>query len=241
LSKERSVDMLRIAVVEDEKIYQEQLLDYLQKFQKEHQLPMDVETFTDGDAFINKYDAQFDIILMDVQMPLMDGMSAAEEIRKVDSKVVIIFITNMAQYAIKGYAVDALDYVLKPITYYAFSERLNKAINRLGKREAEYLTVKVKNGYTRLDMSDIYYIESQGHKLLLITKDATIEASGAIKELEKELNDEWFFRIHRSYLVNLAHVEGVKDKGVIVKGEELPISRANRKPFMEALVDQWDM
>ncbi|WP_078549691.1 LytR/AlgR family response regulator transcription factor [Litchfieldia alkalitelluris] len=233
--------MLRIAVVEDQSIYQEQLLDYLQRFQKENQVPMDVQTFTDGDEFINKYDAQFDIILMDVQMPLMDGMSAAEEIRKVDSKVVIIFITNMAQYAIKGYAVDALDYVLKPITYYAFSERLNKAINRLGKREVEYLTIKVKNGYTRLDMSEIYYIESQGHKLLLKTKDATIEASGAIKELEKELNDDWFFRIHRSYLVNLAHVEGVKDKGVIVKGEELPISRSNRKPFMEALVDQWDM
>ncbi|WP_407272833.1 LytR/AlgR family response regulator transcription factor [Radiobacillus sp. PE A8.2] len=233
--------MLRIAVVEDESIYQEQLLDYLQKFQKENQVSLDVETFTDGDQFINKYDAQFDIILMDVQMPLMDGMSAAEEIRKIDTKVVIIFITNMAQYAIKGYAVDALDYVLKPITYFAFSERLNKAIHRLDKKEAKYLAVKVKSGYTRIVVSDIYYIESQGHKLMLMTKDGEIESSGAIKDIEKELNDDPFFRIHRGYLVNLAHVEAVKDQGAVVKGEELPISRARRKPLMEALVDQWNM
>lgn len=233
--------MLRIAVVEDESIYQEQLLGYLKRFQKENQLSIEVETFTDGDEFINKYDAQFDIILMDVQMPLMDGMSAAEEIRKVDSKVVIIFITNMSQYAIKGYAVDALDYVLKPITYFSFSERLNKAVNKLRKKDTQYLTVKVKNGYTRLDVSDICYIESQGHKLLLFTKDVEVESTGAIKDLEKDLNEDCFFRIHRGYLVNLAHVDGVRDQGVIVKGKELPISRAKRKPLMSALVNQWNM
>ncbi len=75
---------------------------------------------------------------MDVEMKFMDGMSAAEEIRKMDTEVVIIFITNMAQYAIRGYAVDALDYVLKPVSYFAFSQRLNRAIGRMKKRDKDY-------------------------------------------------------------------------------------------------------
>ena len=81
-------------------------------------------TFTDGDEIAGGYKSVYDIILMDVQMRFMDGMSAAEEIRKVDPEVVIIFITNMSQYAIRGYAVDALDYVLKPVSYFAWSESL---------------------------------------------------------------------------------------------------------------------
>lgn len=233
--------MIRIAVVEDEELYQKQLIEYIQQYQKEKELPIDIVTFSDGDEFINKYTAQFDIILLDIQMPLMDGMSAAEEIRKVDSKVIIIFITNMAQYAIKGYAVDALDYVLKPITYFAFSERLEKAIERLNNRKTHYLTIKVKSGYTRLEISDIYYIESQGHKLLLFTKNGEIESSGAIKDLENELTNYRFFRIHRGYLVNLNYVEGVNDSYAKVHENELPISRAKRKSFMNALVNHWEM
>ncbi|MCZ0703223.1 DNA-binding LytR/AlgR family response regulator [Natronobacillus azotifigens] len=233
--------MLRIAVVEDEEVYQKQLIEFLERFQQEKEMPLDIEIYTDGDEFINKYDAQFDIILMDIQMPLMDGMSAAEEIRKIDSKVIIIFITNMAQYAIKGYAVDAMDYVLKPITYFSFSERLDKATKKLRKRETHYLTVKVTNGYIRLEVSDIYYIESQGHKLIIYTKDGEIESSGAMKDLENKLSDYGFFRLHRGYFVNLSHVEGINDSCALVKGDEIPISRAKRKNFMKSLADHGEV
>lgn len=231
--------MLRIAIVEDESLYQEQLIDFLNQFQREKKIPIESKLYTDGDEFVDSYEAQFDIVLMDVQMPLMDGMSAAEEIRKIDSKVVIIFITNMAQYAIKGYAVDALDYVLKPITYFPFSERLEKAIERLQNRETKYITIKVKSGYTRLQLSDIYYVESQGHKLIFHTKEGKVESNGAMKDLEKELDDYYFFRIHKGYLVNLNHVDGINEQGAVISGEELPISRAKRKLFMKAVANHW--
>ena len=87
-------------------------------FSKENGEVFNITVYSDGDQIVHKYKSQFDIILMDVEMKFMDGMSAAEEIRKVDTEVVIIFITNMAQYAIRGYAVDALDYVLKPVSYF---------------------------------------------------------------------------------------------------------------------------
>lgn len=193
--------MIRIAIVEDEKNYKEQLIDYLQRFEAERDEKVEIETFSDGDEIVTNYHAQFDIILMDIQMTFMDGMSAAEEIRKIDSEVVIIFITNMAQYAIKGYAVDAMDYVLKPISYFQFSERLNRAIDRMKTREIHYITVRVKGGVRRFEVSDIYFVESQGHKLIFSTKQGEFIASGTMKELEDDLSCYHFFRGNKGYLI----------------------------------------
>lgn len=125
--------MIRVAIVEDEASYMKQFQKYLAQYAKESGEEFDIVTFTDGDEIAGGYKSVYDIILMDVQMRFMDGMSAAEEIRKVDPEVVIIFITNMSQYAIRGYAVDALDYVLKPVSYFAFSQRLDRAIARMKK------------------------------------------------------------------------------------------------------------
>ena len=108
--------MIRIALVEDDPAYAEQLLSYLKEYEKESKERISVQTFSDGEDIVTEYRADYDIILMDVEMKFMDGMSAAEEIRKMDTEVVIIFITNMPQYAIQGYRVDALDYVLKPVS-----------------------------------------------------------------------------------------------------------------------------
>lgn len=139
--------MIRIAIVEDDHNYKEQLIDFLHKFKQEQGETISIETYNDGDEIVENYHAQYDIILMDVQMQFMDGMSAAEEIRKIDSEVVIIFITNLAQYAIKGYAVDALDYILKPISYFQFSQRLTRAIERMKKEKPNLLLYESKEEY----------------------------------------------------------------------------------------------
>lgn len=202
--------MFNIAIVEDENHYQQQLREYLAQFQEEKNIPLNLTFFSDGDQFIDKYQSQFDIVLLDIQMPLVDGMTVAEEIRKIDQKVIIIFITNMTQYAIKGYAVNALDYVLKPITYFPFSERLQKAIEKVEKKETHYLTLKVKGGVIRVDTATLYYIESQGHKLIFHTKEGELESSGAIKHYEGDLSEQGFFRIHKGFMVNLDYVQGIR-------------------------------
>ena len=110
--------MIKIAIVEDDAIYSSQFKQYLNKYELENGEDFDITFYSDGDMIVEDYHSQFDIILMDVEMRFMDGMTAAEEIRKTDKEVVIIFITNMPQYAIRGYAVEALDYILKPVSYY---------------------------------------------------------------------------------------------------------------------------
>lgn len=231
--------MIRIAIVEDEVKYQQQLLEFLRRFKQEKGEKIEIAVYSDGDEIIENYKAQFDIILMDIHMRFMDGMSAAEEIRKMDSEVVIIFITNMTQYAVKGYAVDALDYVLKPIAYFPFSERINRAISRMKKREASYITIRVKEGVQRLKISDIYYVESQGHKLVFCTNKGEFVGTGTMKHLEEELSSFHFFRGNKGYFINLEHVEGMDDSCALVRGEKLLVSRSKRKSFMEALSNYW--
>lgn len=190
--------MIRIAIVEDEEQYVQQLTEYLQEYQKSSNEEIDITVYRDGDEITSKYKSQFDIILMDIQMKFVNGMTAAEEIRSVDSSVVIIFITNMTQYAIQGYKVGAMDYILKPISYFAFKERLNQAISKLKHRSSNYVVIPVKGGIIRLDTSDIYYIESQGHNLIYHTCTGVYTASGTMNAAEEALTSYGFSRGNKS-------------------------------------------
>ena len=231
--------MIKIAIVEDEELYAKQLNEYLRQYERENGEAIEVTIYSDGDRIVDKYQSQYDIILMDIEMKFMDGMSAAEEIRKIDTEVVIIFITNMTQYAIRGYAVDALDYVLKPVSYFALSQRLNRAIGRMRKRESKMIMVNMKGGIVRLNIANIYYIESQGHTLILHTILGDYKTSGTMKEMEGKLLDMNFCRGNKGYLINLQHVDGISDGCAIVKDERLILSRARKKEFMEALTKYW--
>mgnify|MGYP001632116583 CR=1 FL=1 len=127
--------MTRIAIVEDEAAVREQLAGYVQRYTRQYGTPFEVTEFADGMEILEDYRPQFDIIFLDVEMKHLDGMETARRIRERDGGVLIVFITNMAQYAIRGYAVGALDYVLKPVPYFAFSQQLQKALGQLKKRE----------------------------------------------------------------------------------------------------------
>ena len=145
--------MIRIAVAEDEKSYRDTLKEYLERYQKESGRGIEVTFYTDGDGLVEEYYMQYDIILMDIQMKFMDGMSAAREIRNKDPEVVIIFITNMDQYATKGYEVEAMDYVLKPVSYFMFSEKIERAVLRMQNRNAQYVLVDIKGGMKKVDLN----------------------------------------------------------------------------------------
>ena len=173
-------------------------------------------------------------------MRFMDGMSAAEEIRRSDKEVVIIFITNMPQYAIRGYAVEALDYILKPVSYFAFSQRLSRAISRMKKREQRSVIIPVKGGTVRVEASSIQYIESQGHSIIYHTTGGDYVSSGTMKDSEEALRELHFFRGSKWYLINLQQVEGLDDDIAKLKGgKTVALSRGRKKEFMEALAQYW--
>ena len=229
--------MTRIAIVEDEAAVREQLAGYVQRYTRQYGTPFEVTEFADGMEILEDYRPQFDIIFLDVEMKHLDGMETARRIRERDGGVLIVFITNMAQYAIKGYAVGALDYVLKPVPYFAFSQQLQKVEEQLRRRTRHYLAVPVEGGLRRLDTSRIYYIESEGHRVHFYTEEGDFAAPGALKALEEKLADRPFARCNSGYLVNLAQVQAVQQNTVEVGPYELQVSRPKRKSFLAALTD----
>ena len=225
--------MIRLLIADDEKMEREALADIvMRRFEHEVTVEMAENGRKAADTAV-LWGA--DLILMDIEMTFLDGMSAAEEIRRADPEVLIIFITNSPQYAIKGYAVQALDYILKPLSYYAFCQRMNHVRELLGRRQKHFLTVPCAGGVQKLDASDIYYVEICDHDLLFHTKQGEVHSTGSMRDVEQKLPPENFFRSSKAYLVNLEHVDGIQDEDAIVNGERVQISRAKRKAFLAAL------
>ena len=136
--------MIRIATVEDDVRDRVALKNHLHRYEKENNQKFSIVEFQDGEDIITNYAAEYDLILMDIEMTFLNGMKAAEKIRELDTDVVIVFITNAPQYAIQGYKVNALDYMLKPISYFSFSETMSRALRKVKTKEKEYIAISMK-------------------------------------------------------------------------------------------------
>lgn len=229
--------MIRIAIAEDDPQCFAQMEQYIAQFGQETGRAFHITRYDNGEDLVERYRPEFDLILMDVEMPFMDGMTAAGYVREKDPEVVIVFVTNLAQYAIQGYAVNALDYILKPLSYFSFSQRLNRALQFVRKREAGFLTVAVKGGAMKLEIDGIFFVERLGRQLMFHTRTGVYASTATLQQIEQELEGRGFARCNKGYLVNLEHVDGIQDGCAVVHGSRLLISRGRRAPFLEALAD----
>lgn len=228
--------VIKIAIIEDSKEYRNILTSYLSQYEIERQTPIIPRLFESGDQFLSEYENDYDIILMDIDMPGINGMDTAKQIRAQGSNVVIMFITNLAQYAIKGYEVDAIDFVLKPIQYYNFANKIDRAVQIAESREAKIIMLQISSGVVKINARDIYYVEIRDHLLYYHTTKKTYEVRGSLKNSEKMLPKGLFARCSNWCLVGLIHVEEIKDNDIIIQGTALPISRRYKKPFMSAFI-----
>ena len=227
--------MLRFAIVEDDPATQKTISDCVYRFASENGETCSIAIFSDGDEILDEYKAAYDIILLDIEMARLDGLKTAELIRRLDEDVVIIFVTNLINFAVHGYAVNALDFVVKPVSYASFSPQLKKAAALVSRRRRRYIAIPTGVGLLRLDASKITYIESFNHKLVIHTTDEDYSLSGTMRNMEALFGDHGFARCNNSYLVNLNAVERVDHNLVTVGGQELVISRPKKKTFMDAL------
>lgn len=229
--------MYHIAIVEDEIEYQEQLKEYLRTYQTEHGLEFQVSVYNDGAEILEGYSPRFDIILLDIEMPKVNGMDAAEQIRTMDESVVLMFITNMASYAIRGYGVGALDFVMKPINYYTFSMKMTRALKRVKQKEQKQILLTLPDGVKKLELNEIYFIEVQNRMLYYHTVEGDYIVRGTMQSAENMMADYPFAKCNHWYLVNLMHVKETKGTMVTVGPFELEISRRNKTSFLKALTE----
>ncbi len=231
--------MINVCIVEDEKEQANLLHNYINQYAQNNHLQLNVSYLPDGIDLVDEYKGQYDIILLDIQMKHMDGMAAAQKIRQLDPDVVIIFITSTVQYAVQGYTVDALGYVLKPVPFTQFAQLFDKAITRAhAKQKRVYVKVTANDKQIKLDCENIYYIESQRNNVIIHCEDVDYVTVGPLKRFEEMLMDHGFSKCHNAYLINLSYVEAVQREEVVLTNEVvLPISRARKKEFMAALTE----
>lgn len=229
--------MIQVAICEDNSKHQQDILKYLQRYEEQYSVKFHTTVYQDGIDLVSEYASQFDIIFLDIEMKMMNGMEAAQKIRQLDHQVIIIFITNLAQYAIQGYDVEAKGFLLKPVKYIAFEQQLQKCIHDVGKSQLEYLSVKYAGGMKKYALSEIYYMESDGHYIDIHSEAGTERFLSSIREMEEKLEGKSFFRCNNGTIVNLQHVERVQKNDIVMNGELLAISRSRKKEFMEALTN----
>ncbi|MCD7820321.1 MAG: LytTR family DNA-binding domain-containing protein [Lachnospiraceae bacterium] len=227
--------MIRVAIAEDVDIERQCFVEYLRQYEQEYLTHFQIFCFSDGSALIEEYPEDCDILFLDIEMKPVNGLDAAKTIRKMDENVIIIFVTNLIQFALDGYSVNALNYIIKPVSYKIFARELKKALTHISKRRPSYLRVKNKEGIALLDISNITYVETAQHKTILHTQTRTVPCNETMSSLEKQLEKYPFFRCHTAYLVNMNYVERFQGCDVWINGECLQISRHRRKEFLEAL------
>ena len=226
--------MYRIAIVEDEQSCMDTLKAYLEKLAAEKDLSFEICCFKNAVLFLENYTSDYHLVFMDIRMPYLNGMDAAHSLRELDPEVLLIFVTSMAHYAVKGYEVSAFDYIVKPVTYPDFALKMARAIRRLSHiKTGPEIVVPTPNGMVRLSTDEIRYIETLGHHLIYHMDGAKTHTQYAtLASVEEKLKQYHFARCNNCYLVNLKFVQRIKGYTVSVDGVELQISQPRKKEFL---------
>ena len=234
---------MRTAVIEDIAENTKILLDHLQQYEKETGISIHTTSFQNGMNFISDYHPVWDLILLDIEMPLMNGIETARKIRQLDSDVLIIFVTCMAQYAIEGYSVRALDYVLKPVHYYSFASKMDQVMEILSTRQKKKLIIHARNEHIRLTPEQLLYVEVQNHTLCYHTQQKLLYSTGnqSLTRLAEELANCGFARCHQAFLVNLQYVVRYDKNNVWLPNDMIPMSRSYYQSFTQALLTNCSM
>ena len=223
--------LLLIAVVDDDPKDAELLKGHVEEYCAKHGLSALVRVFGDGLDLIRSTE-NYDIVFLDIQMSRLDGLETARFIRKIGRESILIFVTNMAQFAIKGYEVDALDFILKPSSASSISYVMDKAMKRLDTGSQPLLSLKTAEGTVALSANDITYVEVFDHNLVYHTARGDYNVRGRLSDLVGKLDPDRFVMCNRSFIVNLRHVSSVSADSLLVGDTRISVSKSHRKELM---------
>lgn len=231
--------MVKVAIIENEEKDARSLEEMVKKYTSENKgEEVSFTIFESGNSFLSSFQkGDYDILFMDIEMPGMNGMETSRRLREVDSSVILIFVTNLSQYAIQGFSVSALDFLVKPVLYSHLVQVLNRTKKILFQRKNHFLTLSSKEKTIILDISKIRYIEVFNHTLVFHTTEGNHKITGSLAKIEEKLSRLGFSRCNSCYLVNLKYVTSLNSTEVTLDNNEvLRMSQAKRKTFREDLV-----
>ena len=222
---------MKLAIIEDEQVHSELLAAYLEKWGAERSVSFCIKAFSSAESFLFAWEEErdFDVLFVDIQMKEMNGMEMAKRIRGQDPDIVIIFTTGLPEYMEEGYEVEALHYLLKPISRDKLEHCMDRALKR-GSRD-RFLLVQTREEMVKLSIERILYVEARGHGCVIeyssqTGKTCRAEITESISELEQKLGDEDFVKCHRSYLCRTGSIQRIdKTEIVLDNGSRVPVSR----------------
>lgn len=233
--------MYRIHMVEDEQAAADALRELLNRYAREHGLSFQVTHNTSALPLMTDQPA-YDIVFMDIQLPGINGMEAAELLRTYDRSVPLIFVTDLAQYAVRGYEVDAMDFIVKPVNYGALTRCLDKALRSVGHNRAGTLVVPTRDGARVILLSELSSVQVRDHDLVYtqVGGREPLKVRGSLGAVERQLAELGapFVRVSQSCLANMALIRRItRDALEMEGGETLWFSRGKRKAAMERITD----
>lgn len=231
--------MYRILIIEDDKAAAHALRSFISRYLDEHGIDAHVEWMRTAFEFI-EFKQHWDLVFMDIGLPGVDGMEAAHLLRERDAETLLIFVTDLAQFAMKGYEVDALDFVVKPVNYQSLSMRLDRAMRILAGKQVNNIYLSTRFGARVFPITDLIFAEVRGHNLEYHLPDETITVRGTMSKLEEEMDSARFIRISNSCLINADRIHSINGSTVRMStGDELAISRTKKKSALEALASYY--
>ena len=226
----------KIAICDDDQNQIEYLTSIVTSWSAREGHTCEIRNFASAEAFLFEYeeDKAYDILLLDVEMKNMNGIDLAKCIRKDNNRVEIIFITSHFEFVGEGYEVDALHYLIKPIS----TEKLTQVLTKAGEKlavESSSVVIACEGETVKLYETDIFYVEAFLHYIVIHTKDKEYKIKENISVFENKVSDA-FYRVHRSYLVSLKHITRISRTSVNVGNIELPLSRGKYDDINRAFI-----
>lgn len=230
---------MRIAFCDDEEALALTVRDLAEAWERRTGEECRLSVFRSGEEFLfeNPESYPYDLILLDIQMEKLDGISLAKQIRERDEQVVLAFLTNCGEYVFAGYEVLAARYLMKPLREEQFFELLDFARSRQ-KKEKRYLICAVQGETVKVDLDEIMFCEAQKHYVRLrLSGGRELQIKYNFSDLERELSDGGCVPAHRSYLVNLSYVERItRAECILSDGGSVPVSRSRYRELNEAFI-----
>ncbi len=229
---------LKFAICDDEQDQIEYITSLVSSWGDKEGHNCDIRTFMSAEAFLCEYenDKAYDILLLDVEMKNITGIELAKHIRKDNNRAEIVFITSHFEFVSEGYEVDAIHYLIKPISLNKFVRVLSKAAEKLSV-EPRAVVISCDGETVKLYEDDILYVESFLHYIIIYTKDKEYKIKESISVFKEKLSDD-FYRIHRSYIASLKHITRISRTSVNVRKVELPLSRGKYNDINRAFIER---